>query len=355
MLLSTAAIRSKRQLVERARDGRVDRLAMRAWAPRAAARPWPASRRWWCAPARSASATWSMGSARSCPTGRASGARTPAPWSCGPLAPRPTPAPLAADSAPQARSTWTMATAARAASAPLLLGPRRRARQGLRLVGHRQHAEAHRHARVERDPRQAGGGLAGDVLVVVGLAPDHRAQGHHRVEAAASAAAAWAASGSSKAPGHHPHRPRRSAAPRISARAAARARERGRPPPRALKRERTSATRSPRRVGTLRGGGLLHWPWNCAGRFSRKAVVPSFMSSVVQSRPKSVASRYCASSSGISRPAFTASRVKRSDDGRVGQHLPQQRLGLGQELVLGHHAVHEADPQGLRRRRPSRR
>src|SRR5208282_2757492 len=50
-----------------------------------------------------------------------------------------------------------------------------------------------------------------------------------------------------------------------------------------------------------------HFPLNCAGRFPRNAVVPSFLSSVAQQIPKSVASRYSPSASVISMPLLTAS------------------------------------------------
>ncbi len=50
-------------------------------------------------------------------------------------------------------------------------------------------------------------------------------------------------------------------------------------------------------------------PVNFAGRFSRKADTPSFMSSVAKQSPKSVASWSSAAANGISRPAFTASRT----------------------------------------------
>ena len=39
-----------------------------------------------------------------------------------------------------------------------------------------EHAEHHRHARVEPDPHDPGGGLPGDVLEVGGLAADHAAE-----------------------------------------------------------------------------------------------------------------------------------------------------------------------------------
>src|SRR5258708_5589798 len=50
-------------------------------------------------------------------------------------------------------------------------------------------------------------------------------------------------------------------------------------------------------------------PLNCAARFSRNAVVPSFLSSVAQAAPNSTASRYSPSASVISKPLFTASIV----------------------------------------------
>ena len=46
---------------------------------------------------------------------------------------------------------------------------------------------------------------------------------------------------------------------------------------------------------------------NFAGRFSRKARVPSFISAVVQQRPKKAASRNCPSAEDISIPWLTAS------------------------------------------------
>ena len=50
-----------------------------------------------------------------------------------------------------------------------------------------------------------------------------------------------------------------------------------------------------------------YFPLNCAARFSRNAVVPSFLSSVAQHIPNRLASRYNPSASVISMPWFTAS------------------------------------------------
>jgi hypothetical protein len=52
-----------------------------------------------------------------------------------------------------------------------------------------------------------------------------------------------------------------------------------------------------------------YFPLKCACRFSRNAVVPSFLSSVAQAMPNNTASRYSPSASGISMPLFTASMV----------------------------------------------
>src|SRR6185503_671566 len=49
-----------------------------------------------------------------------------------------------------------------------------------------------------------------------------------------------------------------------------------------------------------------YFPWNSALRFSRNALVPSRMSSVEATRPKSVASYWHASANGISYPLLTA-------------------------------------------------
>src|SRR2546423_7349357 len=59
-------------------------------------------------------------------------------------------------------------------------------------------------------------------------------------------------------------------------------------------------------IGHIRGDGG-HLPLNCAARFSRKALVPSRISSVAQERPKRVASRKSPSSWGISTPRSMAS------------------------------------------------
>jgi hypothetical protein len=51
----------------------------------------------------------------------------------------------------------------------------------------------------------------------------------------------------------------------------------------------------------------LYFPLNCAGRFSKNAVVPSFLSSEAQATPNSTASKYNPSAKVISMPLFTAS------------------------------------------------
>src|SRR5262249_48952397 len=60
----------------------------------------------------------------------------------------------------------------------------------------------------------------------------------------------------------------------------------------------------------IAGEGARHsgyFPLNCAWRFSRNAVVPSFLSSVAHDTANSVASRKRPSASVISMPLFTAS------------------------------------------------
>jgi hypothetical protein len=79
--------------------------------------------------------------------------------------------------------------AAIAASKPLLpaLVPARSMAWSM-FLGH-QHLEDHRHAGVGRRPGDPRRRLAGDVLVMVGRALDHRAERDHRIEGAGLGAA----------------------------------------------------------------------------------------------------------------------------------------------------------------------
>ena len=132
---------------------------------------------------------------------------------------------------------------------------------------HGQHAEADRHAGLARDRGEPGRRLPGDVLVVVGLAADHRAEGHDRVEAP-ERAAACAASGSSKAPGTVDTGHVRGAPP-ISRSASRAPRDEAVHDARALKAERSAARRAAPARRTAARGGLLHLPWNSRPAASR--------------------------------------------------------------------------------------
>src|ERR1700678_2804619 len=57
-----------------------------------------------------------------------------------------------------------------------------------------------------------------------------------------------------------------------------------------------------------------HFPLKSAFRFSRNAVVPSFLSSEEQETANNTASRYRPSASVISMPLFTASMAYRSEE-----------------------------------------
>ena len=124
MFLSTAAMRSKRQLRGRRGDGRVDgsRSALRA--PWPGARPWPGSRRVVRPhPPEAPRPPPVHRLSGACPTGRASAARTRAPCVLRPMRSVFLRAPASLRRSAARRRTSTMATAARAASAPLFPGP----------------------------------------------------------------------------------------------------------------------------------------------------------------------------------------------------------------------------------------
>ena len=63
--------------------------------------------------------------------------------------------------------------------------------------------------------------------------------------------------------------------------------------------------------------------------------MPSFMSSLVQMRPKSVASWVCASSKGVSRPWATASSVKRREMGPLASILRSSASASASSLSFG--------------------
>ena len=81
--------------------------------------------------------------------------------------------------------------------------------------------------------------------------------------------------------------------------------------PRHDEREPQVAGLGKRRAGVPGRLGVAHdyFPVNSALRFWRNACVPSRMSSVLATRPKSVASKTCASASVIWSPLLTASMM----------------------------------------------
>ena len=127
-----------------------------------------------------------------------------------------------------------------------------------------------------------------------------------------ASAAHLAACGSSKAPGTSKTSMSLEAAP--ASLSAARAPSRSRRVTPSLKRETTIAKRRPEADGSgARAPGSAwrtdYFPLNSAFRFSRKALVPSRMSSVLATSPNRVASKLCASANGICRPLLTASMM----------------------------------------------
>ena len=153
-----------------------------------------------------------------------------------------------------------------------------------------------------------------DVFEVRRLAADHAAEADDRVEAPGLGRARAPPAEARTRPA--PRTPRRPSAPRPPPSA---------PPARASRSavgDRLVEARHDEREAEAGGAGkrrrrrrgisVTHGatvPLNSALRFSRKALVPSRMSSVLDTRPNSVASNTCASGNGISSPLLTASMM----------------------------------------------